>query len=368
MREWRRARIDVGLVGLSALLGLFFVADSRPAYPIADLAVGVLAVVGLLLSRRRWTVPIVIGLIFPMVVSATSMGPAAVGLALVARYRSWPTTLTVAGLHATLVVGAFTLVARDEPEYWTAVIAVLALDTALVASGKLVRSHRLLVQSWQARAREAEEGQRLRVEEARHSERERIAREMHDVLAHRISLLAVHAGALEVRRTAPEDERRAAGVIRESAYAALEDLREVIGMLRSDDTIDDDRPQPTLADVPALIEQSRQAGTPIVLDDRCRDVDAGPAGRHVYRVVQEGLTNARKHAPNAPVRIVLTGPSDGLTVEITNPVPPNGRAWLPGAGSGLVGLGERMQLVGGRLEHGRTDAGDFRLYAWVPAS
>lgn len=109
---------------------------------------------------------------------------------------------------------------------------MLALDATLVASGLLVRSQHLLVRSLRERAREAEEGHRLRVEEARHTERERIAREMHDVLAHRISLLAVHAGALEVRRSAPEEERQAATVVRQYAYEALEDLREVIGMLR----------------------------------------------------------------------------------------------------------------------------------------
>ncbi|TQS44429.1 sensor histidine kinase [Cryptosporangium phraense] len=358
-------RIDAGLIGLSALLGLFFVADSHLEYPAVDVTIGVLAVAGPLVARRRWTVPIAIGLIPLMVFSTTSMGPAAVTLALVARYRSWPVTLAVAGTHAALVTGAFTAVAYGQPEYGIAIIAVLALDVALVAVGRLVRSQRLLVQSWQARAREAEEGQRLRVEEARHAERERIAREMHDVLAHRISLLAVHAGALEVRRTAPDDERRAAGVVRESAYAALEDLRAVIGLLREPG--DADRPQPTLADVPALIEQSREAGTPITFDDRRRDeASAENAGRHVYRVVQEGLTNARKHAPDAPVRIVLAERDRGLAVEITNAL--TGPSWLPGAGSGLVGLGERMQLVGGRLEHGRTDGGDFRLYAWVPSS
>jgi signal transduction histidine kinase len=175
----------------------------------------------------------------------------------------------------------------------------------------------------------------------------------------------VHAGALEVRRSAPEDERRAAGVIRASAYAAMEDLREVIGMLRTD--ADSDRPQPTLADVPALIEQSRAAGAKITVEDRRTDLSAGPdgLGRHLYRVVQEGLTNARKHAPHAPVRVTLAGPDPGLTVEILNAVPLSGTS-LPGAGSGLVGLRERMDLVGGQLEHGRTAGGEFRLYARLP--
>jgi len=359
-----RWRVDVGLVVLSGLISVFFLADTELEHPIADLVIGVLSAGALVVSRRRRTVPIALALIPLMLVSTLSMGPAAVALAVVARYRGWRVTLLVTAVHLFLVVGTFTLVAAGDPEFPVAVAAVIALDAALVASGKLIRSQRLLVESWRARARDAEEGQRLRVEEARHAERERIAREMHDVLAHRISLLAVHAGALEVRRSAPEDERRAAGVIRESAYAALEDLREVIGMLRSDDT-DTDRPQPTLADVPALVEQSRLAGAPITLEmDSASTADS--AGRHVYRIVQEGLTNARKHAPDLPVRVVLADRDGGLTVEITNQVPGTGGARLPGAGSGLIGLRERMELIGGTLEHGRTPTGEFRLSAWVP--
>jgi signal transduction histidine kinase len=191
---------------------------------------------------------------------------------------------------------------------------------------------------------------------------------MHDVLAHRISLLAVHAGALEVRRSAPAEERQAAAVIRQCAYAALEDLREVIGMLRDEPAGESDRPPPTLAGLPELIEQSRRAGTPVTLTDRRPERPEAPEhlGRHVYRVVQEGLTNARKHAPGAPVLVRLDGDADGLTVGITNPVPAAPGDQLPGAGRGLIGLSERMHLLGGRLEHGRTASGEFRLHAWLP--
>jgi signal transduction histidine kinase len=204
-------------------------------------------------------------------------------------------------------------------------------------------------------------------EEARHTERERIAREMHDVLAHRISLLAVHAGALEVRPTASDDERQAAGVIRQCAYEALEDLRAVLGALRADgSTVDDDRPQPTLADLPALVAESRRAGAQVTLDGTPPPVPDG-LGRHVYRIVQEALTNARKHAPGAPVRVRLGAPPGGLEVEVTNPVTARPVATrVPGAGTGLVGLRERTDLVGGRLAHGHTPDGEFRLHAWLP--
>ena len=155
-------------------------------------------------------------------------------------------------------------------------------------------------QSRRERARRAEAEQQLLVEQARHAERTRIAREMHDVLAHRISLLSLHAGALEFRPDAPPEEvARAAAVIRASAHQALEDLRAVIGVLR--DGADGEAPQPpqpTLAALPGLLEESRAAGMRLHADVRVADLAAVPdaVGRHALRIVQEALTNARKHA------------------------------------------------------------------------
>jgi signal transduction histidine kinase len=364
--------VDAGLIALAALLGGLFFLDSlktaserAASFPTADLVVGVLACLALLV-RRRWPVALAAVLIPSMALSASAMGATAVAIGAVAVYGSWRVTAVVLAAHATTMVMLFALAGTRTRDFAQGAAVLLALDAAMVASGLLVRSQRRLVASLRERAREAEERHRLQVEEARHAERERIAREMHDVLAHRISLLAVHAGALEVRRSAPEAERRAAGVVRECAYEALEDLRAVIGMLRAD-SADGDRPQPMLTDLPALIEQSRLAGSSVTLDSYLGDLAAAPdgVGRHVYRVVQEGLTNARKHAPGEPVRVRLTG-GDSLVVEITNPVPATAAASLPGAGSGLIGLRERMDLVGGRLEHGRTADGEFRLHARVP--
>ncbi len=375
MRAAGRTRlVDAGLVVLALLFGAFFVSDSLangehgPAYPYVDLAVGVLAC-GALLLRRRWPVTLAAALIPTFAISASAMGATAVAIGAVAVYRSRRVAAGVVGVHAVIVTALFVVAAWGTTQFWPGLIAVLALDAAAVATGLLVRSQQLLVQSLRERAQEAEEGQRLRAEEARHAERERIAREMHDVLAHRVSLLAVHAGALEVRRSASEEERAAAGVIRQSAYEALEDLREVIGMLRDDGTADADRPSPVLADVPGLVEQSRRAGMRVELEGGVPIVP-DTIGRHAYRIVQEGLTNARKHAPGTPVSVRLSTMDDfGLAVEIINALPArtsSAAAALPGAGSGLIGLGERVLLVGGRLAHGATPDGRFRLYAWLP--
>ena len=240
----------------------------------------------------------------------------------------------------------------------------------VVAWGMFRRSRR---QARREHLRRTEAEERLRVEQIRHSERERIAREMHDVLAHRISLLSLHAGALEFRPDAPPEEvARAAAVIRASAHQALEDLRVVIGVLRDGpDGPGPEPPQPTLAALPGLLEESRAAGMRIQAEVGLPDLAAVPdaIGRHALRIVQEALTNARKHATAAPVELRLDGaPGHGLTIEVRNPVPALATAEpkIPGTGAGLLGLAERATLSGGRFEHGLDEHGQFRLHAWLP--
>ena len=405
VRDWG---VDAGVVAVAALLGGFFlfvtvIEEPAPSSlpPIGlDIGVAAAACLGLLLFRRRWPVTLALLFIPAALVSSAAMGPAAVALFTVAAHRGARPVALVAGLHMIVNLVILRFAPLTPRQYAEAVVFIVLLDGVVVATGLLLRSQRLLVGSLRDRARQAEEGQRMRVEEARHLERERLAREMHDVLAHRISLLAVHAGALEFRRGATAAEAHAAGVIRQSAYDALEDLREVLGMLRgTPGGSDSERPSPTLGDLPALVEESRRAGMRVLLDDRLGGgsgtVPAG-LGRHIFRVVQEGLTNARKHAPGSKVTVtVATGARDagadggagvnggdggagvgsggadegvgGLTVEVVNPLPLAApAAQIPGAGTGLIGLRERLDLVGGRLEHEWTPGGDFRLWAWLP--
>ena len=167
-------------------------------------------------------------------------------------------------------------------------VAFIAIITAAHRSrwGMYVRARRQLVLSLRERAERAEAEQQMRVEQAQAHERARIAREMHDVLAHRISLLSMHAGALEFRPDAPPEEiARAAGVVRASAHQALEDLREVIGVLR-EESLDGDpeRPQPTLANLPGLLDESRQAGMHVSSECRVEDLDGGARGRRAQRL------------------------------------------------------------------------------------
>jgi signal transduction histidine kinase len=196
---------------------------------------------------------------------------------------------------------------------------------------------------------------------------------MHDVLAHRVSLLSLHAGALEFRPDAPAEEiAEAAGVIRTSAHAVMEELREVIGVLRDGGEQGTERPQPTLCDIPGLVEESRAAGMHVTLEVETGEAEAPDGiGRTAYRIVQEGLTNARKHAPAAAVAVevvVEDGPALGVGVVSRRAVGATVAAAgaPPGSGTGLIGLSERVALAGGELRHGPDAAGDFVLRATLP--
>ena len=375
-RDWV---VDVLFFLLAICFTVLSLVDSLEQHiapvPLAvDLVLGGLSCLGVWL-RRRWPVglAVIVGLF--SIYSMSASGVALIALFTVAVHRRFAVVGPIAAGYA-LVPFLTVLVRPDIPvaPWWQVVLGVVCV-AAVLAWGMFVRARR---QSVHERARRIESEQELRVAQVRQSERNRIAREMHDVLAHRLSLLSLHAGALELRPDAvPEEVARAAGVIRDSACQALEDLREVIGMLRADcvavDRIDPapERPQPTLVDVPDLVDQSRRAGMRVVLGCQVDEPAAAPTavGRSAYRIVQEGLTNARKHARDAEVSVAIRGAAgDGLTVEIRNPCPAGTAcaAAIPGSGSGLIGLTERASLAGGRLEHGPTAAGDFRLWAWLP--
>lgn len=250
---------------------------------------------------------------------------------------------------------------------WWAILVVVAYG-ALLGWGTLARSHRELVQSLRDRADRAEAEQERRVAEARASERRALARDMHDVLANRLSLVATYAGALEYRPDAPPEKlATAAGVVRDGVHQALEELRQVIGVLRVDDGAAMSGPV-TVADLEGLIEETRATGQPVeVRNGLPGDLLSSFIGRTAFRVLQEGLTNARKHAARAPVEVALSGgPGSDLLIEIANPLPAQeGTPTVPGSGLGLVGLTERVRLVGGQLDHERGD-GRFLLRARLP--
>lgn len=334
-----------------------------------DLLGGFVGLAVVLRYRRRWPLGVVLFLQALGLVSVSSGGAGVLALVSLGTRRRYP-ELILAGITNVLFgqLSSYVPAAHNSDPPWVNFTVVLVATVALIAVGMYIGSRRELVWSLRERASQAEAEQELRVAQARSAERERIAREMHDVLAHKISLLSMHAGALTFREDLdPAQIRQTAEVIQDQAHEALEDLRHVLGILRAQGG-SGDRPQPTLADLNALIEQERAGGMPLEAEILLEEPRAGGrVGRTVYRIVQEGLTNARKHAPASPVRLEIRGgPEDGVSVRVANELP--GTAPVtppPGAGLGLVGLRERIELAGGELRI--TSAPDsFELRCWVP--
>jgi signal transduction histidine kinase len=385
----RRARgrlLDVAGFVVSVLLAVGMIGSQlgSTASPLVEAADITAAAAGCMALwwRRRWPVPIAIALGMLTCLTPAAQAPALICLGTVSSRRPLRPLIAVTfvQLAATvtryvneLSVPRFTLSIRTSAERGDgngAIDSVLLL-VIVIAWGLYVRARRQLVASLRERAEKAEAEQQLRVAQARSGERTRIAREMHDVLAHRISLISLQAGALQVSQRRDDTVAESAALIRASAHQALDDLREVIGVLRAgENEASSLAPQPTLNDVAELIDESRRAGMTVSLEQSPGDGGIpGNVGRTAYRVVQEGLTNARKHAKGAAVTVTVEAFRIGLHVEIRNPRLAHGAdrlSSIPGAGQGLVGLSERTRLIGGRLEYGWTTKDEFRLAVWLP--
>lgn len=334
----------------------------------------------LLWWRRRFPVQVALLLLIPAALTDFVGGATTIAVFTVAVHRPLRVAILAGLAHILVPIPLLLLYPDPDLPLVGNATAALMIFGCILAWGSTVRARRALIASLRERAVRAEAEAEQRADLLRGLERERIAREMHDVLAHRISLISLHAGALEIRRDLSGEQVAAAGgTIRASAHQAMEELREILGVLRSSDD-DELRPRQDLADLDELIEEVRQAGTPVHLDNRLADGGEGPetlpaaVNRTAFRLVQEGLTNARKHAPGAEVAVRLDRTSGGeLHVWLRNPLPAVPvRPTLPGSRSGLVGLAERVTLAGGRLEHGprrtatSSTAVGFHLEAWLP--
>ncbi|MFD7025674.1 histidine kinase [Promicromonospora sukumoe] len=365
---------DAVLVALAGVMVLvsWSLQVNGPAWLLAaDVAVGVLGCVALWWRRRF---PVVLGFVLGALstLSETVSSAAIVAVFTVAVHRSPRATAAVCATSvAALSVHQLLWPEPGVPPVTMYVIIALG-HLAVVAWGLSVRSRRELVRSLRERAVAAETEARLRAERSEAEARETLARDMHDALGHRLSLLSVHAGALTYARDAPaEDVARAAEVVRENAHRALQDLREVIGVLRAPVG---ESPVPAVEDVLELVDEARQAGALVELRDEAGlTTGAGKVsesqGHTVYRAVQESLTNARKHAPGAPVVVRISGRrGDELVTEVTNASTSGPPAYpgSAGAGAGLTGLAERARLADGRLDHGPTGSGGWRVRLRLP--
>lgn len=371
---------------LAAVTGtlLFLVSNdaqvSRPLaswVPFVDLVVGVLSLVLLPLHRRS---PLLVPVLLQAMtaVSISSAGSASVALVSVATRRRWP-RIALAGVVAMLASLAVSRIYPEIDPMPTAlnVATMVLVLAAQIAWGLYLGARRDLFATWQWRAETAEREQAQRISSVREAERTRIAREMHDVLAHRISLVSMHAGALAYRDDLSREQiREEATIIQGTSMQALAELRQILGVLRStpvgepQDAVE--APQPTFTDIGDLVEEACASGLPASLTVEVPSGLQPPVavGRHAYRMVQEALTNVRKHAPGAETQVLVRGePGSGLHLEVVNePVPVwrSPSASLGGAGLGLVGLTERATIVGGALTHGTDADGGYRVSADLP--
>jgi signal transduction histidine kinase len=303
--------------------------------------------------------------------SWSASGPATLALVSMATRRRWREILPVGALALTAGLVLEATDRDDAVEYAFSVPFIVLVIAVTIGWGMFIGSRRELLATLREGAETAEVEQASRIAQARTAERSRIAREMHDVLAHRISLVTMHAGALAYRDDlTPDEVRTTAAIIQDNSHRAMAELREVLGVLR-DGPGDSapERPQPSAGDLLDLVSEARGFGMRVDLRVDV-ELDAVPEtlGRTAYRVVQEALTNARKHAADTLVAVRLAGgPDDGLTIEVCNPLRVGEpRSAAPRSGLGLAGLAERAELAGGRLTHRVSPGAEFVLEAWLP--
>lgn len=247
-----------------------------------------------------------------------------------------------------------------------AIIAVLGWGLS-VGLGLAVRGARETRHAREAVSTERAASSQLGDELARRAERERIAREVHDVLGHRLSLLSLHAAALEANAGGDARLRASASLVRESAAGAMGDLRSLLEVLRQ---TAGDQPDLPLTALPGVVQESFGSGQLLASSIFVADADqADPTlSRAVYRIVQEVLTNARKHAPGQRVELSVTGgPPTGIAIDVRNPLTSDAARATPGERRGLAGIAERAELLGGRVQYGLDDGSRmFRVRVELP--
>lgn len=355
--RWFAVVTDLALAGAA----IVDVVVLLPAWTPFEIALAAVAVVGLLARRRLpW---VAFALVLPgLVVDAMTIAAPIALYSVAVRERRLP-PLIAAGA---VTFACFLLPDWQLPELdylAPSLLYALLYAATPIALGALVRTRRELSDrvAELSAAREAE--RRRDEQDVLRQERARLSREMHDVVSHQVSLIAVQAGALQVSSPDPA-ARTAAGVIRSLAVRTLDELRQMVAVLRAEGApTRGDKPQPTLDDLPRLVADS---GLPAELVTDVTTDLAPPLQRAVYRTIQEGLTNARKHAPGAAVRVSVRTSTATIDVVIENDSPTEAALILPSGGAGLRGLRERAELLGGRLTATGGPDGTFRLAVSLP--
>ncbi len=331
---------------------------------------------GLLVFRRRWPIPVLVctGLSSAVYLAfGASPRPllltALVALFTVATLSERRTAWTAGAITAAVLAGT-SLLSASWPWLLPDVLGMLAWSGMATAAGDAVRSRRAYVAEIEERARRAEQS---RDDEARRrvvEERLRIARELHDVLAHHIALINVQAGvAAHMLDSEPQQSRTALAHIRTASRSALEGLRTTVGLLRQDgESAAPTAPTAGLAQLDDLIDAFRSAG--LVVETTVEGAAAtlpDAVDLAAYRVIQESLTNVRKHAGPATATVRLGYLGTELRLSIVDDGCGTSEA-SAGAGHGIIGMRERVTALGGRLAAGPRSAGGFQVQACLPLS
>lgn len=282
----------------------------------------------------------------------------------VGRYIDADRTSLLAVTAALVVVVADDLI-EGEPA------SVIALSVVLVLlawyAGRRVEGRRRYLRLLEERAEYLERERAAEAQRAVAEERTRIARELHDVVAHRVSMITVQAGAAQtVTASDPEQAVRSMEAVEQAGREALRELRQILGVLRSDQERDDRFPMHGLADIPDLVADMAEAGIGVsLIDEAVPDHLPSQLDLASYRIVQEALTNVVKHAGPDPSPEVRLSATDGwLTIEVTDRG--SGVSILPGTGHGLAGMRERAALLGGTFDAGPRSDGGFQVRARLP--
>ncbi|MER7950893.1 histidine kinase [Streptomyces sp. NPDC096079] len=365
----RERLLDLGL-WLLLCVPVLLKSDPNDGGSWAEVAIGVVVLGGCVAVARRWP-PVPIALVVAVSLSAdpelftASYSPALLAFGYLAGRREERTARALWLFGAVAAAGLLlTAVTNASLGQWFTLLLTLALGVvAPWLIGRYMRQYDRLVRSGWELADRMEREQAAVADRERLRERSRIAGDMHDSLGHDLALIAVRAGALEVDPALGPAQQHAAGELRRAAAEATARLRDIIGVLREDDAGPPTTPPGET--VEELTARARASGLDVTLSPVPVPTLPGMSGLALHRVVQEGLTNAAKHAPGAAVSVAVDQDPEDVRVRVVSG-PGTGGAPGPSGGSGLVGLDERVRLAGGALEHRVTGDGGFLLEAVLP--
>lgn len=361
-QTWAPLAVDAAAILLAALDVWLVIPDKAPTYSIYLSAFACLA-----LAARRWLPFVVVLGTVPGFLTGWSQLAAMIALGMLAtrkqtqwqvwvgaglvwmcRFIQWPLTdFAALSWREHVLDGIYGVLVAGMP----------------IAIGLLIGARAQLAQKLVELAASRDREQQLHADAVRAEERARLAREMHDVVSHDITLIAMQAGVLAASGE-PGNAQQTAQVIRQLSTRTLEELRSLVGVLRSGAA--DDGPQPGIGELDQLV---RGCEVPVQLTvDSVPEQLPAKVSAAAYRTVQECLTNVRKHAPGAAATVVILGDGEALNIEVRNDSPSRPVTPLPSGGHGLTGLAERARLLGGSFETSPTEDGGFQVRATYPVT